>query len=124
MKIILAIGAGSFIGGVLRYLVSKAVQSRFILGFPFGTLTVNVIGCFLIGLLYGLTDRGAVTPEWRLFLATGILGGFTTFSAFSMETVMLFREGQPGLALVYVVASVCIGIAGTFAGYGLVKFLG
>lgn len=123
MKIILAIGAGSFIGGILRYLVAKAVQSRFLLGFPFGTLTVNLVGCLLIGMLYGLTDRGTVAAEWRLFLATGVLGGFTTFSAFSMETVMLFREGEPAHAIAYAVGSVILGIAGTFAGYGLVKFL-
>ncbi len=123
MKIILAIGAGSFLGGILRYFVAKAVQSRFLLGFPFGTLTVNLVGCLLIGMLYGLTDRGTVAAEWRLFLATGVLGGFTTFSAFSMETVMLFREGEPAYAIAYVIGSVGLGIAGTFAGYGLVKLL-
>lgn len=121
MKIILAIGAGSFIGGILRYLVAKAVQSRFLLGFPFGTLTVNVVGCIVIGILYGLTDRDIVAPEWRLFLATGVLGGFTTFSAFSMETVMLFREGEPAYAIAYVIGSVGLGIAGTLVGYSLVK---
>ncbi|MFO7924602.1 MAG: fluoride efflux transporter CrcB [Bacteroidales bacterium] len=94
MKIILAIGTGSFIGGVLRYLLSQLVQTKFLSTFPFGTLTVNIIGCFLIGLVFGLTDRGNLTQEWRLFLATGVLGGFTTFSAFSIESLSLFRDGQ------------------------------
>jgi fluoride exporter len=89
MKIILAIGTGSFIGGVLRYLLSQFVQTKFLSTFPFGTLTVNIIGCFLIGLVFGLTDRGNLTQEWRLFLATGLLGGFTTFSAFSIESLSL-----------------------------------
>ena len=82
MKIILAIGTGSFIGGILRYLLSQFIQTKFVSTFPFGTLGVNIIGCFLIGLVFGLADRGNLTQEWRLFLATGLIGGFTTFSAF------------------------------------------
>ena len=87
MKILLAIGAGSFIGGTCRYLLSQFIQARSTIPFPFATLTVNIIGCLLIGVVFGLSAKGGMTPEWRLFLATGILGGFTTFSAFSYETV-------------------------------------
>jgi CrcB protein len=121
MKIILAIGTGSFIGGVLRYLLSQFVQTKFLSTFPFGTLTVNIIGCFLIGLVFGLTDRGNLTPEWRLFLATGLIGGFTTFSAFSNETVGLLRDGQLWYATAYIGASVVIGLLATFIGITIIK---
>ena len=122
MKIVFAIGTGSFIGGILRYLLSQFVQSKFLSAFPFGTLTVNIIGCFLIGLVFGLTDRGTLTPEWRLFLATGMIGGFTTFSAFSFETVGLLRDGQLWYATAYIVGSVIIGLLATFIGISIIKF--
>jgi CrcB protein len=121
MKILLAVGAGSFIGGVSRYLLSQFIQSKILYAFPFGTLAVNIAGCFLIGLIFGLSERGNVSAEWRLFLATGILGGFTTFSAFSYETASLFRDGQFLFALAYVAMSVVVGVAATFAGLTLVK---
>ncbi len=121
MKIILAIGAGSFIGGVLRYLISQLVQTKFLSTFPFGTLTVNLIGCFLIGLVFGLTDRGNLTQEWRLFLATGLIGGFTTFSAFSIESFSLFRDGQFFYATAYISSSVVAGIISTFIGFAIIK---
>ena len=122
MKIVFAIGTGSFIGGILRYLLSQFVQSKFLSAFPFGTLTGNIIGCFLIGLVFGLTDRGTLTPEWRLFLATGMIGGFTTFSAFSFETVGLLRDGQLWYATAYIVGSVIIGLLATFIGISIIKF--
>ena len=121
MKIILAIGTGSFIGGVLRYLLSQLVQTKFLSTFPFGTLTVNIIGCFLIGLVFGLTDKGNLTQEWRLFLATGVLGGFTTFSAFSIESLSLFRDGQFFYATVYISSTVVVGIIVTFIGFAIIK---
>ena len=122
MKIVLAIGTGSFFGGILRYLLSQFVQSKFLSAFPFGTLTVNIIGCFLIGLVFGLTDRGTLTPEWRLFLATGMIGGFTTFSAFSFETVGLLRDGQLWYATAYIVGSVIIGLLATLIVISIIKF--
>ena len=122
MKTLFVIGTGSFFGGILRYLLSQFVQSKFLSAFPFGTLTVNIIGCFLIGLVFGLTDRGTLTPEWRLFLATGMIGGFTTFSAFSFETVGLLRDGQLWYATAYIVGSVIIGLLATFIGISIIKF--
>jgi fluoride exporter len=121
MKILLAIGTGSFIGGVLRYLLSQFIQGRVVQAFPLGTLVVNILGCLLIGLVFGFSERGQVSAEWRLFLATGILGGFTTFSAFSYETLTLFRDGQLFYAMAYISASVLLGIAATYAGFALVK---
>ena len=121
MKLILAIGAGSFIGGVCRYLLSILIHSKTTTHFPLGTLTVNLIGCFFIGIVIGFFDKGLVSHEWKLFLATGILGGFTTFSAFSIETFSLFREGNFGYALLYLFASVLMGLLATYVGYLIVK---
>jgi CrcB protein len=123
MKILIAIGSGSFIGGVLRYLVTHFVQGRFISAFPFGTLTVNIVGCLLIGLVAGAADKSILSPEWRLFLATGVLGGFTTFSAFSVETAGLLRDGHLWQASGYVLVSVCAGLLATFVGIGITKLL-
>lgn len=123
MKVIIAIGAGSFIGGTLRYLLSQFVQTKFLSVFPFGTFLVNIIGCFLIGLFFGLADRGSLTNEWRLFLATGLIGGFTTFSAFSSETVNLLRDGQLGYATVYVASSVILGLLATYIGLSIIRIL-
>ena len=117
MKLILAIGAGSFIGGVFRYLLSVLIQSKTTTLFPLGTLTVNILGCFLIGIVFGLFDRGQISNEWKLFFATGVLGGFTTFSAFSFETFTLFREGHPAYALFYVFGSVIFGLLASCIAY-------
>ena len=121
MKIILLIGTGSFIGGVFRYLLSLLIQAKTASPFPLPTLTVNVIGCFLIGIVIGIFDKGQLSQEWKLFLATGVLGGVTTFSAFSNETIILFREGHAGNALLYVAASVILGLLATYCAYLLVK---
>lgn len=123
MKIILVIGLGSFIGGICRYLLSIAIQNKFISTFPYGTLVVNIIGCFLIGVVYALSDKGNINAEWRLFLATGILGGFTTFSSFSNETVSLMRNAQFIQAFSYIGLSIIVGLAATFGGIILIKYL-
>ena len=123
MKIIFAIGLGSFIGGVLRYLLSQFVQLKIVSAFPFGTFIVNVIGCFFIGLVFGLAEKGNLTNEWRLFLITGVLGGFTTFSAFSNETVALIREGNLWYASSYAASSIGIGLLATFLGISIAKWI-
>lgn len=123
MKIVLLVGFGSFIGGMSRYLVTLFVQNKILSTFPYGTLAVNIIGCFLIGVIYGLSERGNVNPEWRLFLATGIMGGFTTFSSFSNETVSMLRDAEYLPAFSYVVFSVIVGLAATFGGISLIKYL-
>jgi fluoride exporter len=123
VRIILSIGAGSFLGGISRYLLSVLIQNRVLSAFPFGTLGVNILGCFLIGIVFGLSDRGNMSQEWRLFLATGFIGGFTTFSAFSNETVGLLRDGQFWYAGAYVLSSVVLGLAATFIGLMIIKIL-
>jgi len=120
MRILLLIGTGSFIGGICRYLLSQFIQSKFFLAFPFGTLGVNIIGCFAIGLVFALSERTNMTSELRLFLATGICGGFTTFSAFSNETFGLLRNGQLWYAAAYIASSVVLGVFATFIGYSLI----
>lgn len=116
MKIILAIGLGSFIGGTLRYLISLFMKEKLLSSFPYGTLSVNIIGCFLIGIIFSLTEKNNIPSIWSLFLMSGILGGFTTFSAFSIETVNLLRDGQLIQATTYIVASVLLGILATYTG--------
>ena len=123
MKLLLAVGVGSFIGGTCRYLLSQFIQTKSTIPFPFATLTVNIIGCLLIGVVFGLSTKGGITPEWRLFLATGILGGFTTFSAFSYETVHMLQNGQTSSAMAYVLASVLLGLSATFLGFWLGKLV-
>ena len=122
MKILLAIGLGSFLGGISRYLVTLFLQNKFLSTFPYGTLGVNIIGCFLIGIVYGLSARGNINVEWRLFLATGFLGGFTTFSSFSNDTVSLLRDAQYWQAFSYIALSVLVGLVATFGGISLIKY--
>jgi CrcB protein len=123
MKLLLFIGTGSFIGGILRYLLSFFITSRSNSSFPFGTFAVNIIGCLLIGLVFAISEKISLAQEWRLFLATGILGGFTTFSAFSNESLTLLRDGQFLIAGLYISLSVFVGIAATLIGYALIKLV-
>ena len=113
MTRILLIGVGGFVGSVLRYWLSGLAQdaARDSL-FPWGTLAVNLLGCLAIGALAQLAEaRGAFSAETRLFLATGLLGGFTTFSAFGNETLNLLRDAERGLAAANVLANVILGLA-------------
>lgn len=115
MKFALLVGLGSFAGGLVRYILSGLFQKS-TEGFPFGTFTVNLLGCFLVGCLLGIWERWEPGMGGKLFLVTGFLGGFTTFSAFSSETLQLLRSGQSGLAIIYILGSVLLGILLTWAG--------
>jgi CrcB protein len=118
MTNILLVGIGGFIGSVMRYLASGYVQqaSRSV-DFPYGTLAVNVAGCFVIGFLSQLAEgRGLFTSESRLFVFTGILGGFTTFSSFGNETLNLVRGSQMMNAFANVGANVVIGLFAVWLG--------
>lgn len=123
MKTALLVGLGSFIGGAGRYLVSKLLQQNIVSSFPYGTFTVNVVGCFLIGAVYGWSSKNPLDPTWQLFLTTGILGGFTTFSAFSMETINLMKAGNPYTAILYVFLSVLFGLVATVNGYWVARLV-
>ena len=121
----LAVAAGSAVGGVLRYVVGVLFVQRFGPGFPFGTLFVNVSGSFLIGVVVELAQTRAlgVTPFLRVALATGFVGGYTTFSAYAYETFTLGADGEAGLALAYAGGSVVLGLIAGFDGvfeFGLI----
>ena len=115
MTQVLAIAAGGAVGALLRYWTSTAVHSRLGTAFPYGTLAVNVLGSLLMGFLYiWLIERMAAGPALRAFLLIGVLGAFTTFSTFSMETLNLMEAGHPGKALANMLVSVivCVAAAG------------
>ena len=119
MLLILLVGIGGFFGAVMRYLVTSWMQDIFrTLSLPSGTLTVNITGCLLIGVLAGLSEnRNLLGPETRALLLIGVLGGFTTFSTFSYETVELLRDGESMAAFSNVALQVCLGLAAVWAGY-------
>ncbi len=119
--VLVFIGGG--LGALLRYLMSLGVGSAWDGSFPLGTFLINLIGCFCIGALAGLAERTPVDPQTRLFLQTGILGGFTTFSSFGLETVQLVNKGEWGTAVTYVLGSNLLGLGLAFAGYWLVRSL-
>jgi CrcB protein len=124
LKNILFVGLGGGIGSIARYLCQKYFYEFHPHTFPFGTFLVNISGCFLIGIFFALSQKGNIlTPEWRLFLTTGICGGFTTFSAFAYENVILLKTGNILYFGLYIAASVILGIAATFAGIALLKFI-
>ena len=118
---LLLIGTGGFIGSVLRYVIGGTVQTLSqSVAFPYGTLAVNILGCFCIGFLSELVDtRALLGTETRTFLVVGILGGFTTFSAFGNETMNLMRDGEAALALMNVGAQVLLGLGAVWLGYTL-----
>ena len=107
------VALGGAVGSVSRYLLGVWIQSASqSVDFPFGTLTVNLVGCFVIGLLSQLAEsRGVFTPETRGLVFIGLLGGFTTFSSFGNDTINLFRDGETAIALVNVGANVILGLA-------------
>ena len=114
---ILLVGIGSFVGGSLRMVISKYVQLAVAGSFPLGTMVVNVVGCFLIGLLSALpADNGTISPAVRLLLTTGFCGGFTTFSTFSVETIQLLQSGRVGAALSYQALSLLGGLGAALLG--------
>jgi fluoride exporter len=113
---------GGGLGAALRHGVNLAVARVLGGGFNYATLFENVSGSLVMGLLVGyLTFKGGIPQHWRLFLTTGILGGYTTFSAFSLDTMLLYERGELGLATLYVIASVALSIGGLAGGLALVR---
>ncbi len=115
------VGIGSFLGGGLRYLISIFFNQKVNGDFPYATLSVNLLGCLLIGLFYGLFEKSLINNDWKLFLTTGLCGGFTTFSSFSNESLELFKQGNIMSMLIYILISIIIGITLTYAGYLMAK---
>lgn len=119
---LLLVMLGGAVGAGARHLTGRATLSAFGPGFPYGTLTVNLMGGFAMGLLVGSLARMSVPGEnWRLLLGVGVLGGFTTFSAFSLDVVNMIQRGDLGVALFYILLSVLGSIAALFAGLALVR---
>ncbi len=121
MNRLLLVGLGGFLGAISRYLlggwVHKWLQNPW---FPCGTLVVNVLGCFVIGLLGGLADhRGLLSSEARMFLLVGLLGGFTTFSSFGYESLALFRDAETWAGLLNIAFHIILGVGAVFVGYKL-----
>ena len=122
IKTLLLIGTGGFLGSISRYLASHYMQNNFPSAFPFGTFIVNITGCLLIGLIYGASERSSlITTEWKMFLAVGFCGGFTTFSAFANENLALLRDGDFFHFMIYTGLSIFLGLTATFIGVLVTK---
>ena len=117
LKSIMIVGFGGFIGTVARFLISRYFQENVSSVFPWGTFIVNIVGCLLIGLIYGISEKGELmSPEVRLFLAVGICGGFTTFSTFSNDAFMLLRQDEWIRFAFYTSLSFFLGLLAVYAG--------
>ena len=120
--IVVFLGGG--LGAALRHGINIAVARMLGAGFPYATFFINVTGSFVMGLIAAwFAFKGDASQHWRLFFTTGILGGYTTFSAFSLDTAVLYERGELGLAAVYVAGSVVLSIAGLFAGLAIIRHL-
>jgi len=113
---------GGGLGASLRHAINVGCARACGVNFPYGTFVINITGSLVMGIIAGyLALKGEASQPWRLFIMTGILGGYTTFSAFSLDAVTLYQRGEMGLALFYVLGSVILSIAGLFAGLALVR---
>lgn len=116
LKSLLLVGVGGAAGSLFRYILSRLLTSEVPFTFPYGTFAVNIIGCLLIGVIYGLGLKELSSSSMRLLLGTGFCGGFTTFSSFSLEFLLLLREGHANLAFLYAAASMILGLSAVWLG--------
>ncbi|NEW82067.1 MAG: fluoride efflux transporter CrcB [Mariniphaga sp.] len=122
LKSLLIAGTGGFIGTVLRLMVSRYFQENTFSLFPWGTFTVNILGSLMIGIFYGMSERGnLLTPEIRIFLTVGICGGFTTFSSFTNDAFMLLQEKEWLKVSLYASLSFFLGLVAVYLGRTLIK---
>lgn len=119
----LLVAAGGAIGAVLRYLLGSWIQGRLGPDFPWGTFVVNVSGCLLIGAVLGVVERGALPAEARLFVAVGVLGGYTTFSTFGYETLRLIESGEIIPALFNAFGQLALGLVAVYLGLAAARVL-
>lgn len=118
-RIFLLIAVGGAIGSIARYLITTYFAKFF--PFPFGTFIINISGCLLIGIFYGLSERFNFTFEWRIFLTTGLCGGFTTFSAFAYENIKLLQTEQYFTFSLYSITSILLSLLAVWGGLSLTK---
>ncbi|MCM1290628.1 MAG: CrcB family protein [Prevotella sp.] len=119
---IICVGAGSCVGGICRYLLSNAIQLFRLSVFPWGTFAVNVLGCLIIGIIYGLLDKGVnMSSALKLFLTVGFCGGFTTFSTFINENYLLFSGNSGWTVPIYLALSVILGFSALYMGYYITR---
>ena len=121
IKMLMMVGLGSFAGGILRFLLSRFVQVNSASSFPWGTAAVNLLGCFILGALYGLFDRNLPHTETRLFLTAGLCGGFTTFSSFADDMYLLLQQKHWLYFGLYVGLSFVLGLVLVWLGRSLIK---
>ena len=120
----LLVFVGGGLGATLRHFINVFCARSLGSGFPWGTFIINITGSTVMGLIAGyLAFKGEASQPWRLFLMTGVLGGYTTFSAYSLDAALLYERGEPMLAALYVVGSVALSIVGLFAGLALIRHL-
>jgi CrcB protein len=118
----LLVFVGGGLGATLRHLINLTCARFMGTGFPWGTFIINISGSTVMGLIAGyLAFKGEASQPWRLFLMTGILGGYTTFSAYSLDAALLYERGELGLSALYVIGSVVLSVGGLFAGLWLVR---
>lgn len=122
-KTILLIGLGGFVGTVSRYLLTVFIDRLTVTMFPAGTFIVNILGCFLIGIIMGFAFREVLSGQLRLLLATGFCGSFTTFSTYSLEIFQLYQKGEVGLSMAYLAGSIIVGLFALLAGLWIAKSL-
>ena len=124
MSILISVFLGGGFGAIIRYLVIEQVNKLFLVAFPFGTIAVNVIGAFLIGLLSGyLAERLDVSENVKMFLIVGFCGGFTTFSSFNIEFYQLFSSGEILSSLIYVTTTFVLTVVAFYIGVSLLKLI-
>ena len=122
LRTLLIVGAGGFIGSAMRYLVQILVEKNLTSTFPYGTLAANIAGSFLIGIIYALGEKGdLMSPEWRMFMAVGLCGGFTTFSSFAYNNFTMIRENSFGQLIFNVGGSLFLGLLAVYLGVILIR---
>ena len=120
LKEIIWVGAGSAIGGISRFAIGQWISSIANISFPVSTFSINIIGSFLIGMLLALQSKHGLSTATMLFLTTGFCGGFTTFSTFSLENILLIKQGQMGMAFLYMTTSLILGLVAVYSGYKVI----
>lgn len=124
IRTLLLVGAGGFLGSVSRYLASKLIQESVSSAFPYGTFFVNITGCLIIGIIYGISERSEIlSTGWKMFLVAGFCGGFTTFSTFANENLALLRDGELFFFMLYSGLSVVLGIGAAYTGVTITKMI-